>query len=329
MALPTVEKTWETSLNNRFGNGNADTDHREALYQIASKLTGFTNNPWTLVGSSDASTYGYPGPGWSDYTDIVTSYSGNRSWVVLERPNSGGQVLFYVWNSYNSSTYYYTSINITWSPGGNFTGGDLTSKPTATDEITMSSNSYTTEWYHGETATGRPCSMHFRHSTDGKHTYLFLCSNGRCNNILIWTTPEDYPSAWTTPHLMAMDDDTGENAENATYSTYYSNQNFHGRDNADALISASLVVPAYDGSLITSTMSLPGTFDTTNSYLMAPVYVGTNGAAGYGILGKLPDFWAGSTARSTSDTYPDDNTRTFAQFGDFIVPWDTTVPTSW
>lgn len=50
------------------------------------------------------------------------------------------------------------------------------------------------------------------------------------------------------------------------------------------------------------------------------------GPSGRGRFGRLFDLWYGSTRRQTGDTYPNDNTRQFAQFGALVVPWNGTQP---
>ena len=43
-------------------------------------------------------------------------------------------------------------------------------------------------------------------------------------------------------------------------------------------------------------------------------------------LGSVYDLWYGSTAVGQGDTYPNDSTRQFVQFGHFIFPWNGTAP---
>lgn len=330
MALPSVEKTWEVSLNNRMGgSGSADTDHRYALLNIYQTLLGFTNNPFTLVMSSDANTFGTPGPGWSVYTDLDWAQTGNRSWAVLQRPNTGGQILFHCYAN-NTSTYYYQVMEVTFSPSGGYTGGSLTAAPSATDERTMLSGNYLDPWYFGQGSATRRLSMHYRHSTDGKHTYCFFTSLGRCNQVLFMTTPEDAPASWTLPHLAAMVPDAGTDAENCDYGEFYSNQRFVGKDvAAGSNLSASMVIPSYDGVAFGAVLGDPSYFDSNNEFNMTSIQLGTTLGGAYGLLGRMPDIWAGPTTRGTGDTYPANGDRDFAQFGDFIVPWDGTVPVCW
>ena len=330
MALPTLEKTWEVSLNNQMGGSNSDADHRTALLHIYDTLLGFTNNPWTLAGSCDGVTSGYPGPGWQDTSDIVASYSSApRSWVVLQRPNSAGQLMIWL-DTDSSASYEFNCCRWEFSPSGGYSGGGTTTKPAATDEQILNTGASAVTWYTGQTSAGRGLAIHYRHSTDGKHTYVFLCSIGICNNAILITTPEDAPSGWALPHLAAMSNDTGVDSENATFGTYYSQQVFKGVASAGGTaMAASMILPAYDGSVMTSELKYPSDLETSGAYYMTPIYLGATTGGAQGLLGRLPDIWTGSTERKSGDTYPGDGTKTFAQIGNFVVPWNGTLPLMW
>lgn len=69
MALPTLEKTWNFSVNNSF-TGNVTTRNRNMMFQLKTDLIGLGSNPMVVKGSSDATTSGYDGPARGEMTMI-------------------------------------------------------------------------------------------------------------------------------------------------------------------------------------------------------------------------------------------------------------------
>ncbi len=66
MALPTLEKTWQFAVNQVVtATGSTLNDRRKALYNIKAAMTGFANNPWVVVMSSDGESAG-SGDKWID-----------------------------------------------------------------------------------------------------------------------------------------------------------------------------------------------------------------------------------------------------------------------
>ena len=49
-------------------------------------------------------------------------------------------------------------------------------------------------------------------------------------------------------------------------------------------------------------------------------------AGSRGRLGTVFDLWYGSKAIGQGDTYPNDTSRQFAQFGHFVFPWNGSIP---
>lgn len=328
MALPSVEKTWEEDLNITFGGSGRDADHADGLLALVLSLTGLANNPWTVAGSSDASTAGFPGPGWQTQSDITFVYnigSQVRSWIVLERPISGDQLFIDCrCSSGSDSSYTGRCITVEYSPTGGYSGGATDTAPTATDSINLCTGALGVYWLSGTNGAGS-YSLHVRHSTDGLHTYIFFCDSGKCVQQMFFTDPEDAPASWTAAVLGGMVPDT-DGTEAATYANWYDAQNLHGIPAAaGAVFVASFCTMSFDANGFAETLSSPSVFEP-GVYPMTPIELGSNSASGRGRLGRLPDIWFGSADRVTGDCYPDDGTRTFCHFGALIVPWDGSIP---
>ena len=140
MPLPTLDKTWQFSVNNRIaadstttgGANDGTNDRKNLLLGIKNALIGFASNPWTVSGSSGA----VAGTGAMDSVDRWTSISEmlstattstDRSWIVLTQSAVGIHLLI-DWVGFGS--HRGSGIDIFVSTAA-FTGGALNARPTA------------------------------------------------------------------------------------------------------------------------------------------------------------------------------------------------------
>jgi hypothetical protein len=327
MALPNIEKTWEVDLNIPFGGEDREEDHADGLLLFVLAVTGqrssIATNPWTVAGSSDASTAGFPGPGWQTRSDITfrrTTDSGSgRSWIVLERPISGDQLMIDCFTNTGDATMPGRCVAIDYSPTGGFSGGSTTSAPTATDQVQLNSGNSGVYWLGGYDGGGH-YYLHIRHSNDGRQTYAFWTYRGYAVNYWLFADLEDAPTGWTIPVVAAMSIDSSTSDE-VSFANLYTAQTVRGRVvGGGGAISASLITASWDGDLVAVNLNAANDFDGT--YPITAVGVGSTSVGANGMLGRLPDIWFGTQTQSTSTSYPTDESRQFAAMGDIVVPWD-------
>ena len=92
MSLPTLERSYDFETNWLYTEtGDGNLDRRYCSLKVYNTLLGYAHNPWTLVASSNGSTAGWPGPGWSGIGDVI--YGTPRSWFVMENVH-GVQILW-------------------------------------------------------------------------------------------------------------------------------------------------------------------------------------------------------------------------------------------
>jgi hypothetical protein len=191
-AFPRLTKTWQLTPNivADTGTGQAATMFRA----IKDALLGFGTLPWTCQGSSDSSTAALDGVDrLTSNGAIVAASSGAHSWIVLKQPATGLQVCI-DWLTTHGNVYY---ISVVISVAAGFTGGTITARPTATDEIEIRNDywHYPTEaWVH---------VTHVLHSTDGKNTRIVaqVFNGGTDNRALLWEFGRAGSpiTEWTTP----------------------------------------------------------------------------------------------------------------------------------
>lgn len=138
MAIDLV-KSWVKYDDNLLDSSltNVDDQNREVLYRIKNRL--ITSCGVTVVSSSDSVTSS-ASDNWSDYTDVVFATAGNaHSWIVLSFSSIETNYQLCIDCSETSTTTEQFSVYLSVSSG--FTGGSITARPTATDEITVVNSS--------------------------------------------------------------------------------------------------------------------------------------------------------------------------------------------
>ena len=190
MALPTVEKTWQYNVNQTPANNPS-----AVLYAMKASLTGFASNPWQVVSSSNCTNYG-DADYWSSAADVryAVTPGPKYSWIVLKQPaiSSNFQVLI---TARTTAGGWDEAMNFRISPSVGFTGGTLTTFPSASDQILETSYSRSGGTYNPvydySSAGWPPVSYHAMMSSDGKCTRSFACGLGIAAHILFIDVPKD------------------------------------------------------------------------------------------------------------------------------------------
>lgn len=314
MSLPERERSYEYAVNVAYvSTGSGYTDRRKLIYGFQGGMRAWTNNPYTMVGSCDASTYGYPGPDWSDYNDVIAGSS--FSWMILENPVFGWQLLI----SMMSNNYYWY---LGFSPAAGFTGGNTTTRPTATDEKNLAD---VYAFWSGSQA--EDVRMNLIHAIDGSFDILLpiKCDVGSCQQVLCMAKFEDTPSGWTYPWLATSDHATTAvwpDIDNVDHGWQEATRWF-GQVDASQSIEANLCAEVVSSLRVSQAYTAPN--DISGRHQMFPNDVVSITSGAYGIHGRLPDVYAVPGDLVTGDSIEEDATNpgfTWMVFGNYAFPWN-------
>lgn len=316
MSLPELERSYELVTNLWYPTtGVGYTDRRILTYSIFWHLTNFTNSPWTMVASSNGSTAGWPGPGWSSYLSVVSGT--NRSWVVLENV-FGAQILL-------SKTTTQYNMDIWFSPDGSFSGGATNAEPTG--NATEIATSY--DFWSG--TGGNNIRLSFIHAIDGTFDIFLplLTYNGVCGwSPVLFAKLEDTPPEWELPYLAycgvqayttlhpAQEDGYGDN--------WQEDERWFGFKAAGGVtpFAGKLTSEVWDNQLPNTAINSPN--EISGKWQLLPLAF-CGGADAYGIQGRLPDIYAVSGQLVTGDSIEEDPNTPAWQWmtvGHYALPWN-------
>ena len=324
MPVPNLEKTWLFSVNNVVTSSAIYQNDFKALFLgIKNTMkTLVTGSPWTVIGSSDASTAGIDGTDrLTSLAKIVYATSGGRSWLVLQQsaiaPNY--QILF----DFSVSNAYDMVIKV--SPAVGFSGGSTTASPTASDSITVNPEgifSWYTLYYNNST-NYTPVMFNVWASDDGTATRIGCVHNGVPMGLLMFEKPKNVVSQWTNPSVSTsmIQYNYGNNAWEIHL---YSESRFASAISGSTAWHTALVFshPTYDATNLGVPNYLRGynTFTTEYEMLNIGLYCTTIGRRGK--QGDLSDIWVGHGSVPNGSTFPTDDSRKFVKWGIFILPWN-------
>lgn len=334
MALPTLSKTWQFSVNNAVpSTANTSTTLCNVLLQIKNSMKGFGSNPWTVSGSSNAGNnpltpFGPQGAAamdgvdrWSVSTDINSTGTGGRhSWIVLRQTGIASNYEICLEPVNNSLS----AMTIVLSPTAGFTGGSVTARPTATDEIVMQS---ALTWIDNVNAQFQ---VHVWQSSDGQCTRV-MAYTGTTNMSPFWLFDkiQNPNSGLTLPSLTTV---FGASTGIAITYTNLTSTAALSRTRAPTGVSIAM---AYTGESNDTNLlaNITGIGDVVNdidsNWLITPIGLYTITGDVRGRHGNIFDLWWKPNGVADGSTFPNDAAnRQFVAFGPLILPWkgDSTVP---
>ena len=311
MSLPTLEKTWQYSVNQQIAStSTVNGDCQTQIYRIKQALISFASNPWTVVSSSNTSTSGA-----SDLWVGPSSIQGNsfspHSWIVLQQTGVFGGPM-QICLDMNSSQYYQMSLVMSSSAG--FTGGTTSARPTATDEFMVLNQS---TWTNSSSSSS---VLHALMSSDGASTRIILSTGGIIRTVMFFDTLMDTSIAQRASIALIHN-----NGSSLVHSDVYSSAKFGTRNGTINCLSY-VGSESYNSNLVATANS--GSVSTvTGAYPITPLSLHTETTGSRGRLGRLVDVWFGSSGCPSGSSYPtvpDD--KEFVQFGPFVFPWNGTAP---
>jgi len=328
MPLPTPSKTWSYDLNQGPYTGPSDSGTTMAGWQthwkgLKNSLVGFSSG-WTVAGSSANGQGGAMDSvdRWA-LADLESTNTDSGSWIVLQNDaiRTGFQLLIQVQDGGggwpDSSTWRV-------SPGGNYTGGSETGRPTATDEITLSDN---VNWDQNRgQANSR---IHTWMSDDGECTRILICNGGSTRAFYLFDKPLNPVAGWTDPWVAIAVQFSGASnvpdyGDIANVSTY----GFSSVGSTTMKLFCTSEGWAFGaGSSAAGQRMTWGNDLDGGAWPMSPIGLASETSGVRGRHGGLYDIWFGSTTRASADNYPSTLPRQFVQVGDIVLPWDNAAGT--
>lgn len=320
-AAPDLTKSWQLVPNVVCG-----ASYGGQLRTIKDTLCGFAKNPWRVISSSNSTVAG-SGDNWVSDADAGHSVtaSGARSWIVLQNA-SGMQICF---DYINHGTGDVGEFRM--SPRGLFTGGTVSARPTATDELpevgaptVLGSPPYQKQWTLFSTAK----ILHIWHTTDGLQSMIVGYQGttgspdfGALETFWILGQAEQKHPAWGMPHVMFIG--TAGNATNPN-NLFNLNDWIIAEDTQGKYQLLSTTAEAYyDGSnyqVITS----QGINQISNTYPEEPLSLWSGKYKCE--VGKWPvDVYPTTTDTGsyiTGSFIPGDGSKKFVKVNGLLIPWD-------
>lgn len=320
MALPSLAKTWQYSVNNTVAVGaNALATNRAVLRAIKNALLAFGTLPWTVRYSCDSTTAGIAGDAvdrWTADTNLVWANAGTaHSWIVLQQ--TGITSTFQVCLDLTSASASGLVLTIVLSPSAGFTGGTTTARPTATDEVIVQSNA----GWGGQSANTQTV-YHVMHSTDGQCNRVAICVGNTTSGFWILDKPANPVTGWSNPSLGGCGGASSA-SEQGTYANFSKAAGSKGRGSATMNLYFS--VEGYGTAFEAVGVGIAVANDLSSEFAFFPIGLTSDTASNRGRHGSVFDLWFGPTNLSTGDTFPNDTSRTFAVFSDLVVPWNGTA----
>jgi hypothetical protein len=329
--LPALTQNWQLDTNNPAAVGESElVNNRKTLFAIKDSFVNFSSNPW-IVNSSSDSVAAATADLWIDFNDLIWS-TGNHSWIVLEKPTTGSQLLISL--DVTSSR----DMLISWSPTGVYTGGSISVDPTASDQITLQASG---EW-NGNLSVYNS-RVHVWHTEDGSRTRVVV-TNDVQGPSLFWILDEinPIPDNWATnPEVVYILEGIGAMNFSAsgnlpaipiTGNAAKSWNDTSGFDIALFSLGYDSVPSGFGGFNWISRHKMGEKGNVLNDdapFPMSPIGVISEVTGFRGIHGILADLYVGHQDRPDGTTYPSSTTeRLWAQAGDIILPWtgDSTIP---
>ena len=323
-----TEKTWQFNVNQSIAaQGSTALTTARVLRLIKNSLTSFASSPWTVVGSSNGTTAGLDATDrWTTDSDVIwNAESSAHSWIVLKQTGVAANFQLLI-NCGLSTTVDNIYVSVSFSAG--FTGGSATTKPTATDEIVLNNNS---TWILGANA-GRV--LHVTQTSTGEQTRIFVWDNTNTRFMTLWMIDKfNNSTTLTYPYYLMVQGGNLAAITNSRLATdtgtaklVYNNSSYGIAMTWEGYYTGS----AYTGLHDLSTTQGPNEINGKYDLYKIGIASGISGIRGR--HGKFYDLWwgvggvdaAGLTANSRG-TFDVNGTKTYAQLGMLIIPWNGTA----
>lgn len=315
MALPTLARTYQYSQDTIPVQGTINTTSKLTILTLKNRLISFAQAPLTVLSSSNGVTAS-AADNWSTVADVVSGTS-NYSWFRFGMPQMSAncELLLSCRTGTGSASLLHQAMEVLLSPTAGFTGGTAATRPTATDELALTTPSgwcNTTDVQH---------QLYVQRSTDG-YGLRINCFNNSFNSLfLLADRLASGDPSWTTP-IVGL----GLKSTSATQpllTTLNNTGAMIAKGNTGATMVIFCSVPYHNNNSLMARITAP--FSYTSSYPMPKIRLVSETIANLGDMGVLDDVWWAPTTTATGDTWPNDATRQFVQIGGVIIPHSGSV----
>ncbi len=278
-----------------------------------------STDKWTVAGAvltQDGAAS--PGPHISVANDLNYGVVGTRhSWMVLA--NTSLATAYQVCFDLSGAG---PGITVVVSPGGLFTGGTMTDRPTATDEKVVSTT------FLNRTATNVARKVHLWYSSDHQCTRIMICFGGLVEGFLAFDKAQNPVTGWTNPATcMCLYNQAGSAntfAVMAAATTINMVGNSLGTGAAATSFQGSTTFEAYATNTALPTAAGIGT--AVNAFNSAwPVMamgIASSSGRNTGRLGNIFDMWHSPSGVTDADTFANTGGNGVVKLGGQILPWD-------
>jgi hypothetical protein len=330
MALPILSKTWIFKTNRVIRRLDADLPNGNPTFLFLLKdslanASGWTNAagspvtnsyPWTVTSSSDSVSAGLSDY-WLDEGDVIVN-STNFSWVVLRQPqiNPLYEIAFGIGSGL--ATYQH-NFYVAPTLGFSQTGLVPTAYPASLGDRyqTTTNNSI-----NGSNTTNFELALHIMMSTDGQCTYVFGCRNNAVVMTWLILKPKNPVTGWANPAITVQNRGTSP-----TYNSGISGVGWFAGHVPPGIFTVDLGYSCYSpaGGLGAIGYRQQTVNQLTGEWPIIRSHFTSFSTSMYfaGSVGEPFDIWLAPANRI--GTSPD-VARSFAVFGDLLVPWDGTIP---
>lgn len=319
MAAPSLLKTWQIEGDNLVAAVDGYAERKTTLLGIVNKLIGFASNPWTVIGSNNASASGMDAVNrWSSISAL-----NNNSWIVLQQAgiNAKFQLCIFLnanWSSGVPQVTFVVSRLAGFGTANGGTNGSTSARPTATDEDVQTANVFGVNgasakayrFYVWQSTDGQVTRVLLRNATDGAYNMFFEMAKPR-NPRTLWTDACYYRFSGAITLI-------GPPVANAAATTAYLSTT---KVNTVAIYTARNAalnqINDWEG---------PNNYDTYRCYLGSYTLAGAKG----GIIGEMFDCRYADLVVANGARLPNGGPYTWCAFTDagapgWLLPWDNTT----
>jgi hypothetical protein len=323
MTMPTKAKTWTHNVNNRIIYAAFLDTHQAILYAFKEMLKAVPGA--TVKGSGDNAAAAMDG---TDRIGAAAEFVRGASnttvhaWFVVTLANLGGIDLLVDFVGATDD-----QARITYSPGGLFVINATNARysPTATDEVLIVGTA-TAGGAWGNATTNGDRIWSTAYATDGSALMLLVARAGVwvTHFIIEAVTSAVVAPATFAPAVVATGGTTAPAVTGWTSSPVWKCRANGG--GGAATLSLYVSMEGTTGSLITQVYTTVLELQASQWPVMAlGLWSTTVGARGK--LCNLVDIYAGNAAAADGDTYPNDSSRQYVGFGDYVLVWNGTPGT--
>lgn len=315
MALPTLTKTWQGIYGLAIAESSALLAQRSMFFALKNALLSMPLAPWVMRYSCNSATAGTAGDGVDRLTSstnfIWAAPGAAHSWFVVRQ--TGISATFELCFSFESASTTGANMLLHMSSTG-FTGGTTLLRPTAADEVQVHSGT----WNLG--ITNYSTRLTVMQSTDGQCTRIITAANNAAQAYILIERPYLPTPGWANPVVACANN--GSAGFNVT--VLASTTTAPLRMRIGGITTGGAMTCEGTATAALSTDSNVGLLanEVSGEWGLYPLGFVATTAGVRGRHGQLQDLWFGSGGANSGDTYPNDASNRFAQFGHLVIPWN-------